>query len=291
MQPTSGYPRALVCCALFACACAARAQVGADVIWVPSPPVTVDAMLKLARVGPGDYLIDLGCGDGRIVIAAAKKGARGLGVDVDPELLKVAREAAAKAGVAERAKFTERNFFEQDLSRASVVALYLLPEINLRLRPQLLAQLRPGTRVVAHDAHMGDWFPDRTLTVEAPDKTVGTPGVSQLYLWIIPAPVAGRWDVMLAGPGTAAELTLVQRYQQIGGTWKEGGVTRPIANAQIEGDRLEFDVPGDGTPAGQARHFNARVAGEGLSGGYGAAEGRTAQRWVAMRVTKPRDAR
>ena len=264
-------------------------------VFVPTPPEAVETMLGLARVGPGDYLIDLGSGDGRLVIAAAKKGARALGVDLDPELLRVARESAVKAGLGERAKFAERNLFEQDLTRASVVTLYLLPELNLKLRPLLLAQLKPGARVVTHDYHMGDWFPDRTLTVEAPGKTVGSTGVSQVYLWIVPAPVAGRWQVSLAGREQAAELTLVQRYQHIGGTWKEGGATHPLANARLAGDRLEFNVPAaDATAGGKPRHFSGHVAGEGITGALGVAGARdtaAAQRWGAMRVAKSQEAK
>jgi len=280
--------RALLALAL-ACAAAARAQSGGggDVVFVPTPPEAVEVMLGLARVGPGDYLIDLGSGDGRLVIGAAKKGARALGVDLDPELLRVARDSAAKAGMSERAKFAERNLFEQDLTRASVVTMYLLPELNLKLRPLLLAQLKPGARIVTHDFHMGDWFPDRTLTVEAPGKTVGTAGVSQVYLWIVPAPVGGRWQVSLAGREQAAELTLVQRFQHIGGTWKEGGATHSLASARLAGDRIEFEVPAQ--DGGKPRHFSGRVAGEGISGAVGitgARDNAAAQRWGAMRVAK-----
>lgn len=286
------HPPFAAAAALLALACvgatAVRAQSGGgDVVFVPTPPEAVEVMLGLARVGPGDMLIDLGSGDGRLVIGAAKKGARALGVDLDPELIRVARDNAAKAGMSERAKFAERNLFEQDLTRASVVTLYLLPELNLKLRPLLLAQLKPGARVVTHDFHMGDWFPDRTLTVEAPGKTVGTAGVSQVYLWIVPAPVAGRWQVSMGGREQAAELTIVQRYQHIGGTWKEGGATHTLTNARLSGDRIEFDVPAQ--EGGKPRHFSGRVAGEGITGAMGAAGARdssAAQRWGAMRVAK-----
>lgn len=291
-----GYPPRAAAWLVLACALSAagvRAQGGGgDVVFVPTPPEAVDAMLGLARVGPGDYLIDLGSGDGRVVIGAAKKGARALGVDLDPELIRVARDNAAKAGMGERAKFSERNLFEQDLTRASVVTMYLLPELNLKLRPLLLAQLKPGARIVTHDYHMGDWFPDRTLTVEAPGKTVGTAGVSQVYLWVVPAPVAGRWQVSMAGREQAAELTLVQRHQHIGGTWKEGGATWPLASARLSGDRIEFNVPAADPAAGKARHFTGRVAGEGISGAMGVAGARdatAAQRWAAMRVAKSQE--
>jgi ribosomal protein L11 methylase PrmA len=149
-----------------------------DVVYVPTPQIVVDEMLTMAKIGPKDFLIDLGSGDGRIVVTAAKKyGAQGFGVDLDGYLLKLARESARKEGVTERATFVQENLFETDLGRATVVSSYLLPEMNLKLRPKILA-LKPGTRVVAHDYHMGDWYPDVQKDIVVPEKVVGTPGVS-----------------------------------------------------------------------------------------------------------------
>jgi hypothetical protein len=180
---------ALVLLAWLAPVGAACAQQGVgDVVYVPTPQVVVDTMLRMANVGEGDYLIDLGSGDGRTVITAAKRGARALGVDLDRHLLGLANEAAQREGVTGRASFREQNLFETDLADATVVTTYLLPEMNLKLRPKILA-LKPGTRVVAHDYHMGDWLPDDRDIPSVPEKKVGAVGLSYIYLWHVPARV------------------------------------------------------------------------------------------------------
>src|SRR5690348_9909292 len=163
-------------------ASAAQAQDGrGDVVYVPTPQIVVDEMLRMAKISASDYLIDLGSGDGRIVITAAKKfGASGFGVDLDTYLLKMANENAKKEGVTDRVHFVEQNLFETDLSRATVISSYLLPEMNQKLRPKLLA-LKPGTRVVAHDYAMGEWDPDQEKTLIVPEKVVGDPGKSYAY--------------------------------------------------------------------------------------------------------------
>lgn len=164
-----------------------------DIPYLDSPDNVTRAMLALAGVGAQDVVYDLGSGDGRIVITAAvKHGARGLGVEIVPALVTRSRAYAQLAGVTDRAEFREQDLFTLDLSPATVVTLYLLPEINLRLRPRLLA-MAPGTRVVSHDWDMGDWTPDRTLTVPVPDKAVGREKLSRIHLWTVPAPLAGRW--------------------------------------------------------------------------------------------------
>ena len=156
-----------------------------DVPFVVTPDNVTLEMLKLANVGPQDYLIDLGSGDGRIVIVAAKRfGARGLGVEIVPDLVKKSRESASLAGVADRAEFREQDLFATDLSKATVVTLYLLPEVNLQLAPRL-QKLKPGTRIVSHDWDMGDWKPDRTIEVDAPDKTIGREKKSRIHLWVV----------------------------------------------------------------------------------------------------------
>ena len=156
-----------------------------EVPFVVTPDNVTLEMLKLANVGPRDYVIDLGSGDGRIVIVAAKRfGARGLGVEIVPDLVKQSRENAKRAGVEERAEFREQDLFETDLSKATVVTLYLLPDVNLALRPKL-RMLRPGTRIVSHDWDMGDWKPDRTVVVDAPDKKIGREKSSRIHLWVI----------------------------------------------------------------------------------------------------------
>ena len=174
----------LLVLALFA-TCAA-AQTDTDVPFVVTPDNVTREMLKLADVKASDYVIDLGSGDGRIVIVAAKQfGARGLGVEIVPELVAKSRDNAQRAGVADRAEFRVQDLFATDLSQATVITMYLLPEVNLQLKPKLLA-LKPGTRIVSHDWDMGDWKPDRTVTVDAPDKPIGREKVSKLHLWIVP---------------------------------------------------------------------------------------------------------
>ena len=178
----------------------ATAQDGrGDVVYVPTPQVVVDEMLRMAKVGAKDFVIDLGSGDGRIVITAAKKhGARGFGVDLDTYLLKIANDNAKKEGVADRARFVEQNLFETDLSQATVITSYLLPEMNEQLRPKLLT-LKPGTRVVAHDYHMGEWDPDEEKTLIVPEKTVGDPGKS--YIYLLDRAGAGRRPLGVADHG------------------------------------------------------------------------------------------
>lgn len=181
-----------------------------DIPYLDSPDNVTRAMLALAGVGAKDVVYDLGSGDGRIVITAAvKHGARGLGVEIVPALVTRSRAYAQVAGVADRAEFRQQDLFTLDLSPATVVTLYLLPEINLRLRPRLLA-MAPGTRVVSHDWEMGDWTPDRTVTVPVPDKAVGREKLSRIHLWTVPAPLAGRW----CGQG-GRTLTLEASHQFI----------------------------------------------------------------------------
>src|SRR5262245_42019616 len=163
-----------------------------DVVWVPSAPEVIHAMLELSSVGPDDVVYDLGCGDGEIVVAAARRGARGVGVDIDPERIANARRDAARAGVTDRVTFIEQDLFVTDVSPATVVTLYLLPELNERLRPKLLRELRPGTRVVSHDFGMGDWAPERAIEVPLAR-------VHRVFLWRIPA--RASWRGLPLAPG------------------------------------------------------------------------------------------
>ena len=158
-----------------------------DVPFVVTPDNVTLEMLKLADVKPGEHVIDLGSGDGRIVIVAARRfGATGLGVEIVPELVDKSRDNARRAGVADRVEFRVEDLYTTDLSRANVITMYLLPEVNLQLRPRLRA-LKPGTRIVSHDWDMGDWKPDRVVTVDVPDKPIGREKRSRLYLWTVPA--------------------------------------------------------------------------------------------------------
>ena len=191
-----------------------------EVPFVTSSDNVTRAMLELAKVGPDDYLIDLGSGDGRIVIEAARAfGARGLGVEIDPKLVELSRSRARASGVGERALFREQDLFKTDLTPASVITMYLLPDVNLQLRPRLLA-LRAGTRVVSHDWDMGDWKPDKTITVDDPEKKVGLEKSSRIHLWIVPMHVQGDW----CGTGKArgALLRLAQQFQLLRGRFEQG---------------------------------------------------------------------
>jgi len=202
-----------------------------EVPFVVTPDNVTLAMLELARVGPQDFVLDLGSGDGRIVILAARRfGASGLGVEIVPELVERSRRNAAQAGVAERARFVEQDLFKTDLSAATVITMYLLQEVNLQLRPSLLA-LKPGTRIVSHDWHMGDWRPDRSLTVDAPDKSVGFDKRSQLHLWVVPARAEGAWC------GAGVRLQLAQKHQLFDATLSLGRGAQLLAG-RIEGARL-----------------------------------------------------
>lgn len=186
----------------------AQVPVVEEVPFITTPDNVTLAMLQLAELRTTDHLIDLGSGDGRIVILAAKRfGATGLGVEIVPELVQRSRAHARAAGVEARVQFVEQDLFKTDLSRATVVTMYLLPEVNLQLRPALLA-LAPGTRIVSHDWDMGEWEPDRSITVAAPDKTIGREKSSRLHLWHVPAQLAGLW----CGDGTALRIT--QAFQK-----------------------------------------------------------------------------
>ena len=271
--------RALAAAAFALAALPAAAQSGVgDVVYVPTPQVVVDTMLDLAAVGKGDVLIDLGSGDGRVVVTAAKRGARAMGVDLDRVLLKQARELAEREGVADRATFREQNLFETDLSSATVVTSYLLPEMNLRLRPKILA-LKPGTRVVAHDYHMGDWLPDERRDIAVPEKKVGNPGVSYVYFWVVPARVDGVWRGTAGGKPW--EVALKQRHQYFSGVARSGGTAREFDNGRIAGESIRFRY---GT-GGDSREFVGRV-GDGVITGnlVGTVRGRTVEEPVSLRL-------
>ena len=204
-----------------------------DVPFVVTPDSVTLTMLQIAKVGNEDYVMDLGSGDGRIVILAAKRfGARGLGIEIRDDLIEKSRAAAAAAGVSDRAAFRNQDLFKTDLSPANVVTLYLLPDVNLQLRPKLL-QLRPGTRVVSHDFDMGDWEPDKVVAVDAPDKPIGLDKKSKVYLWVVPARVEGLW----CGQGKAKGRTLdiSQKYQRVRVDVPEEGSVRAL-EGKVEGN-------------------------------------------------------
>lgn len=203
-------------------------QPGKDVVWVPTPQVLVDKMLDMAKVTPKDYVIDLGSGDGRTVITAAKRGARALGIEYNPDMVKVSQRNAEQAGVAGRAKLVKGDLFQADLSQATVITMFLLPDINLKLRPKLLA-LKPGTRIVSNSFNMGDWKADETVSL---DSAAGCDGsYCNALLWIVPARVAGTHKL------PQGELKLKQTYQMLSGTLRREGTTIPV-KGKVVGDQV-----------------------------------------------------
>lgn len=207
-----------------------------EVPFVTTPDNVTLEMLGIAGVGAGDYVLDLGSGDGRIVITAASRfGARGLGVEIVPDLVARSNASARGAGVADRAEFREQDLFKTDLSPATVVTMYLLPDVNLQLRPAILA-LKPGTRIVSHDWDMGDWKPDRTSVVAVPDKKLGLEKSSKVHLWVVPANVKGTWCG--AGLLRGTQITLEQQYQAFTGTMTRGDRVRKLEGT-IAGDTLQ----------------------------------------------------
>jgi len=220
-------------------------QEGKDVIWVPTPDNLIEAMLDAAKVTSADTVIDLGSGDGRIVIAAAKRGAHATGFEYNPDMVELSRRNAEKAGVADRASFVKADIFETDFSRATVVTMYLLPQLNLRLRPSIL-NLKPGTRVVSNSFSMGEWEVDQTLDVDG--RTA--------YVWYVPAKVEGEWAVK-TNPGSGI-LKLSQAFQVIKGTLTLNGKEWAIADGKLEGDRIRFTADN--------KEYTGRVKGKTIEG-------------------------
>jgi precorrin-6B methylase 2 len=207
-------------------------QAGKDVVWVPTPPALVEKMLDMAKVTPADFVVDLGSGDGRNVIAAARRGARALGVEYNPDMVALAQRNAARQGVAEKASFVQGDMFEAEFSQATVLALFLLPDNLSKLRDKFL-NLRPGTRIVANTFGIDDWEPDATERIDVDCQSWCTS-----LLWIVPARAAGTWRL------PQGEFTLTQHYQIVSGTLSAGGKTTPVANGRLRGDHLTFTVGG-----------------------------------------------
>lgn len=237
-------------------------QAGKDVVWVPTQQALVDRMLDMAGLTPQDHHVDLGSGDGRTVITAAKRGARSLGVEYNPQLVDLSRRTAAAEGVSDKARFIEADIFETNFSDATVLTLFLLPELNMRLRPTIL-DMKPGTRVVSNSFMMEDWQPDETI-----DAGASCVNFCRAHKWIVPAKVEGVWRM------PEGELALKQSFQMLSGTLTIAGRTLPIGEAKMTGSEIAF-VAGD-------RRFTGRVDGnriEGrVGGGAGAEQGFSATR-------------
>jgi SAM-dependent methyltransferase len=237
--------------------------------YVPTPWLIVDEMLKLADIRAGDFVVDLGSGDGRLVISAAERfGARGYGVDIDRTLVKLANENAAKAGVAARVRFEERDLFETPLAEATVLTLYLLPHTVVQLVPRILAEMKPGARVVSHDYALGPLQPDRHLQFDTEEK-VPISGTTRtvLYLYVVPARVAGDWTLELppAFGRAPGRLTIFQRPERVFGTALVGGKTSQLEQAAVRGEDVSFAIP-DLPRRGQSARFSGKARGDVIEG-------------------------
>ena len=262
-----------ICLSVFAASACAQAQSGKaefepqvgqegkDVIWVPTPQLLVEKMLDIAKVTSKDYIIDLGSGDGRTVITAAKRGAKALGIEYNPDMVELSKRNAAKEGVSDRASFVKADLFESDFSQAQVITMFLLPDINIRLRPKIL-DLKPGTRIVSNSFTMGEWSAD--ATVDAKDGCVS---YCTAYLWIVPAKAEGSWQL------AQGALTLKQSFQMISGTLKSGNNSTPIANGKLNGDQITFNAGGV--------LYTGRVSGNVMEGSAS-----TGGSWKATRAGK-----
>jgi hypothetical protein len=263
--------------------CAAQA---ADVPYVPTPSNVVEAMLDLAKITPNDFLIDLGSGDGRIVIAAAKKyGARGMGVELDGALVSEARREAARQGVAGKVEFRAENLFITDIARATVITTYLFPSVNLELRPRIFSDLKPGTRIVSHEFDFGAWKPDTRITIAVPNKPYGPPQ-SDVMLWIVPANAAGRWQWRIALEGTVVGCvaTFEQTFQELHGTASVGGTPAQIREPRLRGDEIRFALVAqvNGKPVQQ--EFVGHISDDTMMGKMRSADGKSAAEWRAERI-------
>ena len=275
--------------------CAAMSNVWAadarpSVPYVPTPQAVVDRMLAMGRVTGQDYLIDLGSGDGRIVVTAAKKfGTRGFGVDLNPVRIDEANDNARRNKVVDKVAFYQRDLFDTDLSQATVITMYLLPRVNLSLRPKIL-ELKPGTRIVSHDFDMGDWKADEHRRMDAADKFSGAGGDSDVYLWIVPAKIAGAWSMQLAvgGKPQTYDVSFEQKYQQVSGTARINGRAVKIDWAKLSGDELMFTLSAEVNGTVVKHEFSGRVTGNAMTGQVVLSGSRMAARveWTAERAAR-----
>ena len=254
--------------------------------YVQSPPEVVDRMLRLADPKPGELLIDLGSGDGRIVVEAARKyGARGLGVDIDPNLVELARKNARRAGVESLARFEAKDFFELDFSGANIVTAYLLPDINVKLMPKFL-KMRPGSRVVTHDFDMGPWHADETIELAVAEKLIGPIGKSKVFLFVVPADVRGTWRSNVPEHGGHWEFRIQQAYQQLDIDARAGVSQQVVRGKRLRGTDLRMIMSGvvGGRPSTQA--FRGMVSGDRIEGDVTVTNGEESRTlpWIATRT-------
>lgn len=237
-------------------------QEGKDVVWVPTNQALVDKILDLANVKANDFVIDLGSGDGRTVITAAKRGAKAIGIEYNPDMVELSKHNAAMEGLTDKVTFVKADIFESDFSKATVITLFLLPELNLRLRPKIL-DMKPGVRVVSNTFDMGDWTPEERATVSGDCMSHCT-----ALFWIVPAKVKGTWKM------PRGEFVLEQKYQMLSGTVKVGNVSAAITGGKMTGDQIAFSV-------GDTR-YTGRVNGNTIEGISKSATGETT--WRATRA-------
>ena len=210
-------------------------QAGKDVVWVPTNNELVNRMLEAAKVTKDDLVFDLGAGDGKIAIAAARNhGARAVGIEFNPEMAALARRNAERAGVSDRVTIINGDIFKEDFTKATVITMYLLPDLNLRLRPMLL-KMRPGTRLATNSFTMGDWEPDQVISANSSGF-----GGSTGYFWIVPAQVGGEWNFDGMDNQTRVRVNITQKYQKIGGTITIGDKTQPLLDPRVEGAEVQF---------------------------------------------------
>ena len=262
----------------------APAQELSKLPYVPTPQIVVDEMLKLANVTAKDFVVDLGSGDGRMIISAAKTfKANGLGVDIDPKLVELSNKEARAQGVGDRAKFIEQDMFKADLSKATVVTLYVLPDFMEKLRPKLIAEMKPGTRIVAHDYYMSEWYPDRRIELTVPEKKAanGT-DKAYLYLWVVPSVVSGQWCMNFdlgTGKPQWVVLSFNQRYQMLAAAAESVLASLNIESPTLKGDEIDFFL----TIGTTNYRFTGKVQGDKLEG---AAVSATSPKPIPWRANK-----
>lgn len=240
-----------------------------DVPYVPTPASVVEKMLDVANAGPEDYVIDLGSGDGRILIAAARRGATGHGVDIDPQRIQEANENARQAGVEDKVSFIRENIFDTDISKASVVTMYLLNSVNIKLRPVLLEELKPGTRVVSHSFNMDEWEADKHLKVDQ----------RNIYYWVIPANIEGKWNWQTGGENFTVKIN--QKFQEIEPTIKNGNTILNVKENILSGDKVKITAVNPSN--GDEYKYNGTVSGDTINGTVKIKNGNrsTTENWIA----------